>query len=168
MDERAEEILPGGEVAVDRPDAHPCVLGDLGHGDLLPVAPDELDGGIEHSLAVAERVLARLAGGGMRHAPIIAAGRAAAVRSRASASCLNGRYRPDIQAGGEGDQHADDSSPEMKAMRFHEYGDADVLRYEDVEQPLPGAGEVRIRVAATSFNPVDDGIRGGYLRDRSR
>ena len=53
----------------------------------------------------------------------------------------------------------------MKAVRFHEYGDPDVLRYEDVEQPVPGAGEVRIRVAASAFNPVDDGIRGGYLRD---
>src|SRR5215204_6565372 len=53
----------------------------------------------------------------------------------------------------------------MKAVRFHEYGDSDVLRYEDVEQPVPGAGEVRIRVAATTFNPVDDGIRGGYLRE---
>jgi len=53
----------------------------------------------------------------------------------------------------------------MKAVRFHEYGDPGVLRYEDVEQPVPGAGEVRLRVAATSFNPVDDGIRGGYLRD---
>ena len=52
----------------------------------------------------------------------------------------------------------------MKAVRFHEYGDADVLRYEDVEQPTPGAGEVRVRVAATSFNGVDDGIRGGYLQ----
>jgi NADPH:quinone reductase-like Zn-dependent oxidoreductase len=52
----------------------------------------------------------------------------------------------------------------MKAVRFHEFGDADVLRYEDVEQPVPGAGEVRIRVAATSFNAVDDGIRGGYLQ----
>ena len=35
----------------------------------------------------------------------------------------------------------------MKAVRFHEYGVADVLRYEDVEQPVPGAGEVRVRVA---------------------
>src|SRR3954452_3167302 len=52
----------------------------------------------------------------------------------------------------------------MKAVRFYEFGDSDVLRYEDVEQPHPGAGEVRIRVAATSFNPVDDGIRGGYLQ----
>ena len=53
----------------------------------------------------------------------------------------------------------------MKAVRFHEYGDSDVLRYEDAEQPVPAAGEVRIHVAATSFNPVDDGIRGGYLQD---
>src|SRR4051794_39972669 len=53
----------------------------------------------------------------------------------------------------------------MKAVRFHEYGDAEALRYEDAEQPVPGAGEVRIRVAATSFNPVDDGIRGGYLQE---
>ena len=52
----------------------------------------------------------------------------------------------------------------MKAMRFHEYGGPDVLRYEDVEQPTPGAGEVRLRVAATSFNGVDAGIRGGYLQ----
>jgi NADPH:quinone reductase-like Zn-dependent oxidoreductase len=53
----------------------------------------------------------------------------------------------------------------MKAVRFHEYGAPDVLRYEDVEQPVPGAGEVRLRVAGSAFNPVDDGIRGGYLRD---
>jgi NADPH:quinone reductase-like Zn-dependent oxidoreductase len=52
----------------------------------------------------------------------------------------------------------------MKAMRFHEYGGPDVLRYEDVEPPTPGAGEVRLRVAATSFNGVEAGIRGGYLQ----
>jgi NADPH:quinone reductase-like Zn-dependent oxidoreductase len=52
----------------------------------------------------------------------------------------------------------------MKAMRFHEFGAPDVLRYEDVDQPAPGAGEVRLRVAATSFNGVDAGIRGGYLQ----
>jgi NADPH:quinone reductase-like Zn-dependent oxidoreductase len=52
----------------------------------------------------------------------------------------------------------------MKAVRFHEFGDPDVLRYEDVEEPVPGAGEVRLRVAGSPFNPVDDGIRGGYLQ----
>ncbi|MDT0570317.1 NADP-dependent oxidoreductase [Streptomyces sp. DSM 3412] len=52
----------------------------------------------------------------------------------------------------------------MKAVRFHEHGDPSVLRYEDVEQPVPGAGQVRIRVAATSFNSVDGNIRGGFMQ----
>ncbi|HZP53521.1 NADP-dependent oxidoreductase [Actinocrinis sp.] len=52
----------------------------------------------------------------------------------------------------------------MKAVRFHEYGDPDVLRYEDAEQPVPGAGQVRVRVAGTSFNPVDANIRAGFMQ----
>ncbi|WP_250006601.1 NADP-dependent oxidoreductase [Actinoplanes sp. M2I2] len=52
----------------------------------------------------------------------------------------------------------------MKAVRFHEYGDPSVLRYEDVEQPVPGAGQVLIRVAATSFNGVDASIRAGFMQ----
>ncbi|BCY09949.1 NADP-dependent oxidoreductase [Actinoplanes sp. L3-i22] len=52
----------------------------------------------------------------------------------------------------------------MKAVRFHEYGDPTVLRYEDAEQPVPGAGEVLIRVAGTSFNGVDGNIRAGFMQ----
>jgi NADPH:quinone reductase-like Zn-dependent oxidoreductase len=52
----------------------------------------------------------------------------------------------------------------MKAVRFHEYGDPSVLGYEDVERPVPGAGEVLIRVAATSFNGVDGNIRAGFMQ----
>jgi len=52
----------------------------------------------------------------------------------------------------------------MKAVRFHEYGDPSVLRYEDVERPTPGAGQVLIRVAATSFNGVDGNIRAGFMQ----
>lgn len=52
----------------------------------------------------------------------------------------------------------------MKAVRYHNFGDPNVLHYEDVDQPAPGAREVRLRVAATSFNPVDAGIRSGGLR----
>jgi NADPH:quinone reductase-like Zn-dependent oxidoreductase len=52
----------------------------------------------------------------------------------------------------------------MKAMRFHEYGDPTVLRYEDVEQPVPGAGQVRIKVAATSFNGIDGNVRAGNMQ----
>ncbi|MFB9689471.1 NADP-dependent oxidoreductase [Amycolatopsis plumensis] len=52
----------------------------------------------------------------------------------------------------------------MKAVRFHEYGNPEVLRYEEVAVPVPGAGQVRVRVAATSFNSVDGNIRGGFMR----
>ncbi|MEU8698802.1 NADP-dependent oxidoreductase [Streptomyces sp. NPDC048680] len=53
----------------------------------------------------------------------------------------------------------------MKAIRFHEFGNSDVLRYEDVDRPVPGAGQVLVRVAATSFNPVDDHIRAGVMAE---
>ena len=53
----------------------------------------------------------------------------------------------------------------MKAIRFHEYGDPEVLRLDEVDLPTPGEGQVRVRVAATSFNGVDAGIRGGYLKE---
>jgi NADPH:quinone reductase-like Zn-dependent oxidoreductase len=52
----------------------------------------------------------------------------------------------------------------MKAVRFHEYGGPEVLRYEDVDRPRPAAGQVLVRVAATSFNQVDAGIRSGFLQ----
>lgn len=51
----------------------------------------------------------------------------------------------------------------MKVLRFHETGGPEVLRYEDAETPEPGAGEVRIRVAGSAFNPADNGIRSGTL-----
>ncbi|WP_234431355.1 NADP-dependent oxidoreductase [Streptomyces sp. NRRL F-5053] len=51
----------------------------------------------------------------------------------------------------------------MKAIRFHEFGGSEVLRFEDVDRPVPGAGQVLVRVAATSFNPVDSHIRAGAL-----
>ncbi|RZS87393.1 NADPH:quinone reductase-like Zn-dependent oxidoreductase [Motilibacter rhizosphaerae] len=52
----------------------------------------------------------------------------------------------------------------MKAVRFHEFGGPEVLRYEDAEQPVPGPGQVRLRVAATSFNGVDGTIRAGSMQ----
>jgi len=51
----------------------------------------------------------------------------------------------------------------MQAVRFHEVGGPEVLRTEDVEQPTPGAGQVRLRVAASAFNAADNGMRGGFL-----
>jgi NADPH:quinone reductase-like Zn-dependent oxidoreductase len=52
----------------------------------------------------------------------------------------------------------------MKAMRYHSYGDSDVLVYEDTDRPVAGAGQVVVRVAATAFNPVDVAIRAGFLQ----
>lgn len=43
----------------------------------------------------------------------------------------------------------------MKAVRIHAFGDGDVLKYEDIEQPEPQAGEVLVRVRAAGMNLVD-------------
>ncbi|TNC27746.1 NADP-dependent oxidoreductase [Amycolatopsis alkalitolerans] len=53
----------------------------------------------------------------------------------------------------------------MKAVRYHQYGGPEVLRYEEAERPRPGAGQVLIRVAGTSFNPLDASIRAGFLQE---
>lgn len=53
----------------------------------------------------------------------------------------------------------------MKAVRYHGFGGSEVLRYEDIERPVPGPGQVLVRAAATSFNPVDDHIRAGHLAE---
>ncbi|SNT10983.1 NADPH:quinone reductase [Streptosporangium subroseum] len=53
----------------------------------------------------------------------------------------------------------------MKAVRYHSYGDSDVLVYEDADRPVAGAGQVVVQVAGTPFNPVDAVIRAGFLRE---
>ena len=53
----------------------------------------------------------------------------------------------------------------MKAVRFHEYGGPQVLRVEEVDVPSPRAGQVLVRVAATSFNGVEGNIRAGRMQD---
>jgi NADPH:quinone reductase-like Zn-dependent oxidoreductase len=54
----------------------------------------------------------------------------------------------------------------MKAVRIHEYGGPEVLKYEDAPRPQPAAGEVLIRVHAAGVNPVDRGVRSGFLKER--
>ncbi|MEU0045216.1 NADP-dependent oxidoreductase [Streptomyces werraensis] len=53
----------------------------------------------------------------------------------------------------------------MRAARYHEYGDPTVLTVEEAPDPTPGRGEIRIRVAAASVNPVDWKVRSGAVRD---
>ncbi|GIF26725.1 NADPH:quinone reductase [Paractinoplanes tereljensis] len=49
----------------------------------------------------------------------------------------------------------------MRALLFDDYGPPDVLHIGRVERPLPGPGQVRIRVRAAAVNPVDWKIRSG-------
>jgi zinc-binding alcohol dehydrogenase/oxidoreductase len=49
----------------------------------------------------------------------------------------------------------------MKAIRIHEDGGPEVLRYEDAPDPEPGPGEVLIRLRAASLNHLDLWIRKG-------
>ncbi|AZH26783.1 NADPH:quinone reductase [Haloplanus aerogenes] len=49
----------------------------------------------------------------------------------------------------------------MKAIRYHEHGDADVLTVDDVPTPEPRADEVLVRVHAASVNPIDTYVREG-------
>ena len=49
----------------------------------------------------------------------------------------------------------------MKAVRIHEDGGPDVLRYEDAPDPAAGPGEVLIRLRAASLNHLDLWVRKG-------
>ncbi|ROR28779.1 NADPH:quinone reductase-like Zn-dependent oxidoreductase [Curtobacterium sp. JUb34] len=51
----------------------------------------------------------------------------------------------------------------MKAVQFHEVGGPEVLQYGEIEQPVPAAGQVRLRVAASAYNAADNGMRAGFL-----
>jgi NADPH2:quinone reductase len=49
----------------------------------------------------------------------------------------------------------------MKAIRVHEFGDPEVMRLEEVRDPVPGLGQVLVRMHAVGVNPVDTYIRAG-------
>jgi NADPH2:quinone reductase len=49
----------------------------------------------------------------------------------------------------------------MKAIRVHEFGGPEVMRLEEVTDPLPNSDQVLVRVAAAGVNPVDVYIRTG-------
>jgi NADPH:quinone reductase-like Zn-dependent oxidoreductase len=53
----------------------------------------------------------------------------------------------------------------MKAVVVHQYGGPEVLKFEDYADPVAGPGEVLVRVAATSVNPIDYKRRAGLTKD---
>ncbi len=53
----------------------------------------------------------------------------------------------------------------MKAIVVHEYGGPEVLKYEEYPDPVPGRGEVLVRIAAVSVNPIDYKRRAGLTKD---
>ena len=53
----------------------------------------------------------------------------------------------------------------MKAVVVYQYGGPEVLKFEDYPDPVPGPGEVLVRVAATSVNPIDYKRRAGLTKD---
>jgi NADPH:quinone reductase-like Zn-dependent oxidoreductase len=53
----------------------------------------------------------------------------------------------------------------MKAIVVHQYGGPEVLKFEQYPDPVPGSGEVLVRVAATSVNPIDYKRRAGLTKD---
>jgi NADPH2:quinone reductase len=49
----------------------------------------------------------------------------------------------------------------MKAVVVHEFGGPEVLKFEDVPTPRPGAGQVLVRIRAAGVNPYDTYMRSG-------
>ena len=54
----------------------------------------------------------------------------------------------------------------MKAIQLNDYDGIDGLKLVDAPDPTPGPGEVLVRVAAASVNPVDWKILDGHLKDQ--
>lgn len=52
----------------------------------------------------------------------------------------------------------------MRAAVFDRYGPPDVLRIADLPDPLPGPGQVRVRVRAAGVQPFDVAVRAGDIR----
>ena len=52
----------------------------------------------------------------------------------------------------------------MKAIRIHETGGPEVLRYEDVPDPAPGAGQAVVQIEAAGVNFIDIYFRSGLYK----
>src|SRR6187431_1292946 len=54
-------------------------------------------------------------------------------------------------------------SQTMPAIVLREFGGPEVLELREIPRPAPAAGQVLVRVKASSVNPVDTKIRSGML-----
>jgi NADPH:quinone reductase-like Zn-dependent oxidoreductase len=50
-----------------------------------------------------------------------------------------------------------------RAVRYDQFGGIDVLRVDEVERPIPGDGQVLVRVKAAGINPSEAAIRTGAV-----
>lgn len=53
----------------------------------------------------------------------------------------------------------------MKAAQIAEYGDASVIKINEINKPTAGNGQVLVEVHAASLNPFDTAIRSGSMKD---
>jgi NADPH:quinone reductase-like Zn-dependent oxidoreductase len=53
----------------------------------------------------------------------------------------------------------------MKAIVVHQYGGPEVLKWEEYPDPVPGQGELLVRVGAASVNPIDYKRRAGLTTE---
>ena len=51
----------------------------------------------------------------------------------------------------------------MKAIVFDRFGGPEVLRLTDIDLPVPGPGQIRLKVVTAGVNPLDHKIRNGWL-----
>ncbi len=49
----------------------------------------------------------------------------------------------------------------MKAIVVHEFGEPEVMKFEEVSTPLPSKGQVLVRIGAAGVNPADTYTRSG-------
>jgi NADPH2:quinone reductase len=49
----------------------------------------------------------------------------------------------------------------MKAIRVHDFGEPEVMRFEEASDPKCGPGQVLVRIQAVGVNPLDTYIRAG-------
>src|SRR5256886_3721957 len=52
----------------------------------------------------------------------------------------------------------------MKAIRVHTPGGPEALRYEEIERPAPGPGQVLVKIEAAGVNFIDVYQRTGHYK----